>query len=171
VPDLIRQAHEKLGHGNVEPSPGHVENEVIAFIEVLIIGDALQCRLEPVSVANHDISHPQVNPSLRKLAALRGVPVSLFNQWHQIVRPGPVVELLLPHLDGGHDVTALTEIVHAGAKSGALHFLHEGVAVEDPAQVALAAAEHTRSALQWLAEHAMLDIQDAQDIRASDDES
>lgn len=169
VRELIQQILAKLGNDNDGLSPENIESEVIAFVEILIIGDALQCRLEPVSVAHRNVSYPKVNSSLRKLAELRSAPLSLFNEWHQIVRPGPVVELLLPYMDGNRDEVALTEIVHASAKSGALQFLHEGVAMEDPAQVAMAASEHTRKALQWLAEHAMLDIQDSKDIHSPND--
>ena len=159
VRDLIRQATTQQQASGSSSALENTASEVLAFIEILIIGDALQCRLEPVSAAHHATAYPQVNASLRQLAQLRGtVPLSLFNAWHQIVRPGPVVEWLLPHVDGKHDLAALTEIVRAGAERGALTFLREGRALQDPAEIATAAAEHTLGALQWLTENAMLDL-------------
>ncbi|WP_266159292.1 methyltransferase regulatory domain-containing protein [Dyella silvatica] len=152
VRDLIRQA-------SGGSAPENTAGEVLAFVEILIIGDALQCRLEPVSAAHHATAYPQVNASLRQLAQLPGpVPLSLFNAWHQIVRPGAVVEWLLPYVDGKHDLAALTEIVRAGAERGALTFLRGDRALQDPAEIATAAAEHTLGALQWLTDNAMIEL-------------
>jgi SAM-dependent methyltransferase len=136
------------------------ERAVLAFIDTLIVGNAVRYRLEPVILGHAPDNKPMVSSTLRKLAtagrAIAAPPV-LFNLWHDpMVNLSMVERELLPILDGSRDVNALTVAIFERALRGDIQFVKDGERIESPGGIASMAAEQTTLALAQLGERSVL---------------
>ncbi len=138
--------------------PGEAgKDQLIAFISALIVGNAVQCRLDPMPLESAIASRPKAHPALRALAGLgAGTPVKMFNQWHESVEPGVGESYLLSLLDGRKDRPALVAALVAAVAEQRLTFEQDGKAIDDPQQINRMASDAVTQALAWLSSNAML---------------
>jgi SAM-dependent methyltransferase len=133
------------------------KNELISFISALIVGNAVQCRLDPVPLESAIAARPKVDPALRALAGLgAATPVKLFSQWHQSAEPGLAESFLLPLLDGRKDRPALVAALVAAVAEQRFVFSEGDQPIDDPQQINRLATDAVTQALAWLSNNAML---------------
>ena len=130
-------------------------NAVLAFVNNLIVGSAVQIRCEPVAAPVLG-EFPEARAEARALSAPGEMPVALFNEWHRTVEPGTLERFLLARLDGRTSASQLIDTVTAAVHDGALSLMRDGKALQDPTEVAATAAELTGRSLNWLAQNALL---------------
>lgn len=150
-------AVERLVEGAQASGNQGGKDKLLSLLTELIVANAIQCRLDPVVLNPAVPERPSLRPSLLRLARLQGkAPVTLFNEWHQAVNPGVTVSFLLPLLDGTRDRAALTDALIAAVGDGTLEFKREGQPLQEPADIALSAADAVEEGLRWLSGNAML---------------
>lgn len=133
------------------------KDRLIAFISALIVGNAVQCRVDPVPLESAIASKPKTSPALRALAGLgAGTPIRLFNQWHEAAEPGVAESFLLTLLDGRKDRAALVAALVAAVAEQRFTFGRDGKTIEDPQEINRLASETVTQALAWLSNRGML---------------
>jgi SAM-dependent methyltransferase len=155
VASLIDQA--AFAHST---SRREAERAVLAFIDTLIVGNAIRYRLDPLTLGTAPDSKPLISSALRQLAAVGRMdsnPPTLFNLWHDpLVNLSMVERELLPILDGSRDLNALTVAIFERALRGDIQFIQDGERIDSPGGIASLAAEQTRLALAQLGERSVL---------------
>lgn len=128
-----------------------------ALIRDLLIASALLFRVDPVTET--PAPHPLANAALRKLVQLQEqgeLPIALFNAWNEpFVELGAVEKVLLPLLDGQHDINALHDAVREATRAGKLYFQRNGLTLTDDAAIEKTIVENTGRALDKLIENAL----------------
>lgn len=133
------------------------KDQLIAFISALIVGNAVQCRVDPMPLESAIASRPKAHPALRALAGLgAATPVKLFSQWHESLEPGVAESFLLPLLDGRKDRPALVAALVAAVAEQRFTFQEDGKTIDDPQQVNRLATDTVTQALAWLSSRGML---------------
>ncbi len=133
------------------------KDQLIAFISALIVGNAVQCRIDAMPLESAIASRPKAHPAMRALAGLgAGTPVAMFNQWHQSAEPGVAESFLLTQLDGRKDRAALVAALVTAVAEQRFTFGQDGQTVEDPQEINRLASDTVTQALAWLSSNAML---------------
>ncbi|MBG0795055.1 class I SAM-dependent methyltransferase [Methylocystis sp. H62] len=124
-----------------------------ALLRMALVG-LLTPSTEPVRIARSLSAKPMACPMLRADAAA-GVLHSA-NLRHEPIRLDIVAQVVTPLLDGSNDRDGLIAATIAAADAGRVTFQRAGQTVEEPADIAVCAAEHVDRVLGHLQSNACL---------------